>query len=140
MTTIVATRTWIAADRKIACDLVFKSTKLFRVNGSIIGVAGSFQHALKFIEWRKNLDNKPTMGEDDFEALELTANGKLFLWQSELIAMPIDGDCYAIGSGGGIALGALEMGASPKKAIALAAKYDNKTGSAAQIMRLKGAK
>lgn len=136
MTTIVANRSAMAADRRISGGLVFQTAKLFRVHGAIIGVAGDMQHCLKFIEWRKNPDTKPTMAEPEFEALELTACGRLLWWGPEFIALPIDGDAYAIGSGGPIALGAMAMGASLQKAIAIAAKWDCKTGPKAQLMRL----
>jgi ATP-dependent protease HslVU (ClpYQ) peptidase subunit len=136
MTTIVANRSAMAADRRISGGLVFQTQKLFRVHGAIIGVAGDMQHCLKFIEWRKNPDTKPTMAEPEFEALELTSCGQLLWWGAELVALPIDGDTYAIGSGGPVALGAMEMGASLQKAIAIAAKWDCKTGGTAQLMRL----
>lgn len=43
---------------------------------------------------------------------------------------------YAIGSGSNYALGALEAGASPKKAIKVAAKYDWGTNSDVKIMKV----
>lgn len=43
---------------------------------------------------------------------------------------------YSIGSGANYALGALEAGASPKKAIKIAAKYDWGTNSDVKIMKV----
>lgn len=43
---------------------------------------------------------------------------------------------YAIGSGSSYALGALESGASPKKAIKIASKYDWGTNSDVRIMKV----
>ena len=78
MTTIVANRKGMAADKRISgCGTVFKTSKLHRVRGSIIGFCGNVEQALQFIEWRRNPDAKPSFSEPNFEAIELTADGQL---------------------------------------------------------------
>lgn len=50
MTTIVANRLGMAADRRISAVPVFRTSKIFRVRGSIIGFAGNTEQGLRFIE------------------------------------------------------------------------------------------
>lgn len=137
MTTIVADRKGMAADKRITGTVaVFKTPKLYRVNGSVIGYAGNVEQALQFIEWRRHPDTKPTFSEPSFEILELTSDGRLMWWGSEMIAVPIEDDHYAIGSGAAYALGAMAAGATVKEAIQIAAMYDANTGTEVQTLTL----
>lgn len=140
MTTIVCDRRGMAADKRISGvgSAVFKTAKLYRVRGSIIGFCGNPEQALQFIEWRRNPDAKPTFTEPSFEAIELTAAGELLWWGVEMVAIPIEDECYAIGSGAAYALGAMAMGASPRRAVQVAAQYDSATGAEVQLMTLGG--
>lgn len=139
MTTIVCNRTSMAADKRVTGGPMFKTTKIFRINGSLIGFCGSLEASLQFVEWRRTPDTKPEFGENSsFEALELSADGRLTYWASQLVAMAIEDDFYAIGSGASLALGAMAMGASPKRAISVAALYDSGTGSDVQTLTLAG--
>jgi 20S proteasome alpha/beta subunit len=137
MTTIVCNREGMAADKRISGGAMFRSTKLFRVNGSIIGIAGNAEQALRFVEWRRTPEQKPQFNsESSMEALELYPDGRLVYWGAEMVGIPIEEDFYAIGSGSHLALGALTMGASLKEAIKVAAKWDNGTGTQIQTMSL----
>ena len=120
---------------------MFRTTKLFRIHGSIVGVCGLMRQCLRFVEWFREPGPKPELSDPAaFSALELTEKGELFLWETEMIAIPIDEKCYAIGSGANFALCALDLGASPRRAILAAAKWDESTGSEVQVMTLKGKK
>lgn len=139
MTTVVCDRKGMAADMRISSGTTFKSHKLYRVNGSIIGFCGDPEQALKFIEWRRNSDNKPTYSEaGSFEALELTADGRLLMWGTELIATPVLDAYIAIGSGALAAMAAMAMGAKIKRAIQIASQFDPATGPDVQTMSLGG--
>lgn len=139
MTTIVANRTSMAADKRITGGPMFKTTKIYRIRGSLIGFAGNVEQALRFIEWRRTPETKPAFAETiNFQAIELTPEGKLVWWGAEMVGIPIEGDCYAIGSGSAFALGAMEMGATPKQAIQIAARWDDSTGTDVQSMTLGG--
>ena len=128
----------MAADKRITGGPMFRSTKLFRVNGSILGIAGNAEQARRFVEWRRTPEAKPTFVETcSIEVLELSADGSLTWWGSEMVGVPIEDDFYAIGSGASLALGALSMGATPKQAIGVAARWDSGTGSEIQTMALK---
>lgn len=137
MTTIVADRKGMAADKRLSgSGAVFKMSKLHRVNGSVIGFCGNAEQAFQFMEWRRNPDAKPSFSEPNFEALELTADGQMLWWGVEMIAIPIEDDHYAIGSGAAYALGAMAAGATVKEAIQIAAMYDANTGTEVQTLTL----
>ena len=138
MTTIVCTRAGMVADRRISSDVIFLSKKLFLINGSIYGICGDIEQAIKFLDWRRNPDQKPQFAEiSDIEILELTPDARMLRWSSELVGVEIDNDYYAIGSGAQLALGALSMGATPQQAIRIASKWDTSTGTEIQTMKLK---
>lgn len=132
----------MAADKRVSGGPRFKTSKIFRVGNSLIGIAGRVEHALKFIEWRKQpADPKPTFADSpDFEALELAATGKITWWGGEMVGIPIEEKFYAIGSGSTYALGAMAMGATPETAIKIAARWDNSTGAEIQTACLEGGK
>ena len=140
MTTIVCNRRSMAADKRISDSggAAFMTTKIHRINGSLIGFCGNAEQAMQFIEWRRNPGAKPSFNEACFEALELTAAGELLWWGSEMIALQIEDGYFAIGSGASFALGAMAMGASPNKAIRIASQYDSATGAEVQTMTIGG--
>jgi ATP-dependent protease HslVU (ClpYQ) peptidase subunit len=137
MTTIVCNKIAMAADRRISDVPMFLTTKIFRVGDSLYGFAGSPAQSLKFLEWRREPDKKPEFsGAADFTVLELSHAG-IFYWDDELIRLPVEADFYAIGNGAEYALGALAMGASLKRSIVVASRWDEKTGPEVQMMSLK---
>ena len=136
MTTIVCNREGMCADKRVTGGTMFKTSKIHRVNGGLIGYCGHIESALKFIEWRKNPDTKPEYEEKNWEALELTADGRLLWWGAGLIPIEIEDEYYAVGSGSGYALGAMSMGATLQQAIKIAATYDPGTGPDVQSLKL----
>jgi 20S proteasome alpha/beta subunit len=130
----------MAADKRITSSPIFSTTKLFRVKGSLIGVAGNIEQALRFVEWRKakSTAEKPCFSEETcFEALELKPDGSLVYWGAEMYGIPIEEDFYAIGTGAPYALGAMAMGANLQKAIQVASRWDTATGNEIQMLNLK---
>jgi hypothetical protein len=117
---------------------MFRVTKLYRINGSIIGFCGLNEHALKFIEWRRTPDAKPTFSDSScFSALELTIDGRILYWGGEMMAVEVEEEFYGIGSGAPYALGAMARGASLKEAVKIAGRWDEATGSEIQTMTLR---
>lgn len=136
MTTIIATVESMASDRRVTGGPMFKCTKIARIKGSLYGGAGDMAQILKMFEWFKNPDMKPDWKfQPEFEILQLSPEG-LFLWGSEMIAIPVGMPYYAIGSGAAFALGALECGAPPNEAIRVAHKFDPYTGRELQVHKL----
>lgn len=132
MTTIIATPTEIIGDRQLTdADTICHIDKIFAIRGSLIGFAGDYAQALKFLEWFKNTRAKKRVDYpndlDDFEAIEISKEG-LFLWGENGISYQPNEPFWAIGSGRGYALGALAAGSSVKEAMEIAVRYDPYTG------------
>lgn len=140
MTTIACNRSCMSADKRGTSNPVFTMTKLFRVSGSILGISGNIEQALRFVEWRRTPEGKPTFTEAvSIEVLELTSDRRIIYWGAEMVGILIEDEFYALGSGAMAAMGAMSMGATPKRAVAIASKWDAATGSDVQTMTL-GAK
>jgi hypothetical protein len=130
----------IVADKRATFDgsASFSVTKIYKIRGSLLGVCGNLEHAMQFIEWRRKPGDKPVFADSTFSALELTTKGEILWWGTELVAVPIEDEFYAIGTGAAYATGALEMGAKPAEAIRIAAKHDPSTSPEVQTMTLGG--
>lgn len=135
MVTTIAVRAGImAADSKVtACNgSIGKMSKLFRLRGDIVGIAGDMAAALVFCDWYKRPDRKDIPaalrdGDADFSAIVLTADGLIEYdrWCRQMI---ISEKFHAIGSGTKAALGAMHFGATARQAVAIACKVDVYTG------------
>lgn len=75
--------------------------------------------------------------ERDFACLLIDPDGRVWMIDGELTPMLVHGDFFAVGSGASYALGALEAGASPVKAVEIAAKYDVSTSAPIDSITLK---
>lgn len=77
-------------------------------------------------DWSYFLDDPE---DRDFACLLVDPDGRVWLIDGELTPTPVEGDFFAVGSGGTYALGALEAGADPVRAVEIAAKYDSSTSA-----------
>lgn len=128
----------MAADTRVTWDdeTTSASIKIEQWQNEILGAAGDFAAGMRFLEWYKagSKGRKPKVGKD-FRMLKLTKEG-LFLIDHDLVWVKIDAPYYAIGSGAPFAIGAMEMGAAPAKAIEIAMKHDNATGGSITTLEL----
>lgn len=133
MTTIAVRDGVMAADSKIASgDDCGTTCKLYRIRGVIIGFSGGDRNGKLFLRWyagRHFYTPQFFTGDDDdcFEALLLTKR-KLELWDESLIPSRVKAPFYAIGSGRGVAMGAMAAGASAEEAVHIACRYSVLTG------------
>jgi hypothetical protein len=139
MTTIVATREWMAADQRATDDgPMCHDKKLRYIGDSIFGMAGDCHAAMVVLRWLETAKRDPKVlyemfGEKDISwryelvLLELSPTG-LALWNGWGISLPILDDSYAIGTGAHAALAALDSGATPEACIQQAAKRDQYSG------------
>ena len=111
--------------------------KLFRIGSSVFGVAGVLAIAIQFLEWKSGrADSPPTIGEgDDFGAIEVCGDGKIYCYDSTLVRLLHNPDYYAEGSGSSFALGAMAYGATAREAVKAAIKHDVYSGGRIQTMR-----
>ncbi|MBL8644021.1 MAG: hypothetical protein JNK21_08800 [Rhodospirillaceae bacterium] len=137
MTTIATDGKVMAADSRLTGDYIdqFNSTKLYAVNGEIVGTCGTASEGLAYIQWLQDSKAAPKLS-DKFEALHLTRGG-IFSVDRNLVRIRV-AKVSAIGSGCGYAMGAMLAGASPGKAVQIAAKLDPHTGGKIVTMKLSG--
>lgn len=128
----------MSADTRVTWDDESTSPgiKIERVNSEILGIAGDVAAGNRYLDWYRagSKGRKPKVAKD-FRALRLSKEG-LFLIDHSLVWVKVDAQFYAIGSGANLAIGALEMGASPTKAVEVAAKHDNYTGGLITTLEL----
>ena len=138
ITTIVANLEGMAADQRATdegppfCHV----QKLHRIGDSIFGLAGDCHAGMAMIRWLHTKRNRQALykmfGEEvqwryEFTILELSPNG-LALWNAWGEPLPLLDKCYAIGTGGAVALDALEQGASLEDAIRRGMRRDQFSG------------
>lgn len=132
MSTVCCDGVGIAADGKMTLYdrmLSMNERKVHRLNdGSIIGGCGNPAYLPKVVEWlNKGRRGKwPIEGDDGFSAIWLRSDGVSYFDNEggeTTPALPV-----AVGSGSGMAIGALEAGASLRQAIEIASKHDVWTG------------
>jgi hypothetical protein len=149
MTTIVYRDGIMAADSRVTTEgeaaghVVHHCVKLFRKNGAIIGLQGESSPGMFFLSWFGSKAPPPAAlqeSEADFCALVLTKKG-LFEYDkwcnAEPVLMPRHRAYHAIGSGSKAAFGALAMGATARRAVAISCMFDPYTAPPVVWMSLK---
>lgn len=132
MTTIVCTRQGMASDSMASDGITSTSvTKIKRIHGCLVGVAGVFTEANKFFNWLENADIEEDIPVPDMEhvsALVLTSKGDIMLYDHSLSPYFIDSPFTAIGSGSAAALAAMHCGKTLKDAVKIAILIDPFSG------------
>ena len=127
----------IADSKTTDGSVKWKSQKIERIKGSLIGCAGDCGQIELFLKWYRSRGRKPQLN-DDFTALELNEHG-LWLWDKKLAPYPPGQEFHAIGSGAAAAMAAHLMGADTKRAVEVACEVDDGSEGPLQIHRLKEA-
>lgn len=135
MTTVAWDGKTLSADKKANTGgLAFTVTKIYKVNGCLIGVSGDLDRAMEMVEWfRKGSEPEkfPVFGRsnDDWCGL-LAIKPDKTIWKYERTPYPflIENKYFAIGSGRDFAMATMECGGTSKKAIEVASKLDIGTG------------
>jgi hypothetical protein len=111
-------------------------------DGSLIGVSTTVPGQGEALAlWVANGADpaKPPPGITDVKAtiLLVRPNGEVFYADDSLyFSGPLAGPYWAIGSGGEFALGAMEMGADPERAVEVAIKLDPWSDGAVDVLHL----
>lgn len=125
------------------CDKIFRKSVVTRPGGRkhhdvLIGTSGETFSGMLFVDWfpgvavleaigaeRPALPHSLTsFGEhNDFYCIILEPSG-VFVCTPQLRPIRLEGRFFAIGSGAKLALAAMEMGASARRAVEIACKYD----------------
>jgi hypothetical protein len=136
---IMAADTRVTVDTEAGGSRLFKCEKLYRKAGHIVGLSGESAPGLVFLDWYGSGKEPPELlvhGEGDFTALVMTPKG-LYEFDKWCRGEEVLGRFHAIGSGAKAALGAMHMGASARKAVAVACKIDPYSAPPIKSMKLK---
>lgn len=115
-------------------------SKLYRVRGAIIGLAGG-SAGIVFLDWYRDgakplkFSEYPNFGDDSYAALVATKKG-LFLSDGNLRLDRVYEPFFAIGSGKGEAMAAMFCGKDAVGAVRIACRVDSQTGGKVRYMRL----
>lgn len=138
MTTIAFDGRTIAADR--LCGEVISVCKLFRIQtGEILAGAGDYSKIIEVAAWLQGEADKPELPDQedtDFLLVDATGHASWLTWPW-LRRVRVTEPFCAIGSGRDFALGAMAAGASAKKAVEIAARFDPSTGGGIDTLRVR---
>jgi 20S proteasome alpha/beta subunit len=108
--------------------------KVFRIRGSLIGVAGDMRQIVEWVAaWK---DDPRGRHKQSIHALILSAEG-LSTWDNTQLLMPTNELYQAIGSGADFALGAMDQGASCREAVRIACRRDASSGPPVRTYKLR---
>lgn len=140
MTTIAYRAGVIAADRMMGG---WQSVdKLLRLkDGCCLAGCGRMDDLAEVGAWLMagaKKDAKPDIERDESEFLLVHPNGDCY-WLSTpfLRQVKVNDEYIAVGSGARYALGAMAAGASAKRAVEIACRFDPHTGKGVNVMRVK---
>lgn len=140
MTTIACDGKSMAGDGMVInrADMVcgLNTEKVARLDdGSIIGSCGDFIEIQALVAWL-NGGEKPDVS--NCSALVLKPDGRVFYHEGASVGAPAELPA-AIGSGAALAMGAMLAGASPGKAVMIAAERDVYTGGTITVLSIEPA-
>lgn len=147
MTTIAYTAGIMAADTRAYAGFntpLGRKTKIRRLDdGTLIGCStnqvGLGEAVMDWYAAGADPKSTPDVEQTKFSLLVVKPNGEAFYaFDNFLIAGPIHGEYFAIGSGEGIAHGAMRAGASAERAVEIAADTDVWTGLPVITLRHEG--
>ena len=142
MTTLAYKNGFLAADRLVTPDRGL-CTKIGRnPNGDIAGICGSLALGQKWMRaFVSDADELPSLvsvnGKDEhgYALIIRKSTGAVEFMEPDGL-VHFEAPFYAYGSGSHYALAAMEAGASAKRAVEIAAKYDPTTGPDVEVLRL----
>ena len=120
-------------------------TKIFKIDGALIGFSGTSDVAVAILRWIKNGRKDEDWPELQYEnsdcsVLYVDPDGVVMMYDRYPIPIVLEQDIHAIGSGRDFALAALHLGLGPVKAIEVASALDCYTGAGIDVISLDEAK
>lgn len=117
--------------------------KIFKFNANpktwetdfMIGFAGTASSIIAVAEYFTYPDTTKPPRVKGLSGIVLTRNGDLFAFDDYDMWLKMDEKFAAIGTGAGLALGAMHAGMTPKEAVKIAGQRDIYTGMGIQTMR-----
>lgn len=130
MTTVAFKDGVMACDSQMSGNFIsLTKRKVIKGNKSIVGFCGDaisgYSGALYLCG---DEQDRPITTRDDDVLFMIWDGSRLFLADNEFRSIPVDDKFHAIGSGGAIAMAAMELGCSAPEAVKMAIKYDEYSG------------
>lgn len=144
MTIIVWDGTSLAADKQVTTGgLKRKTTKIFKIDGHLVGVSGDFDYAQTMLTWFKGgakPEDFPDHQKHDEKwvgILVVTPDKRVLKYERSPYPMDFtEGGVACIGSGRDFAYGALYMGATAYRAVEAACQYETGCGMGIDVLTL----
>jgi len=118
------------SDSMVSADETFyRSRKIYRYKGELIGVSGNCDSIEKFLRWYRGSRAKQLelMSDDKFDAVVVNRRG-IFMYPGCTLPDPVIDEYHFAGSGAPAARAAMLAGASPRQAIEIACQVMNGCG------------
>lgn len=117
---------------------VVVATKLWRADGGLIGMAGTIIHMEPFVRWIADGADPDDYPCGDFDAIVVDPKGRISLYEGGgPDPIVCRGPYVAIGSGGPLALAAMDAGAGARQAVKIAIGRDVGSKGPVHTMRLR---
>ena len=118
-----------------------KMTKIFKINGHLVGVAGDGHACMEMIRWFTNgakEEDFPEIqkDEDNGMLMVVTPAGKIQFYEKSYLPIEYENDFAAMGSGRDWALGAMVCGKSAIEAVDIACQFDIYSGNGVNWLNL----
>jgi hypothetical protein len=127
----------MVSDSNVSDEIcVWKMRKVWRIQGSLIGLSGHVEHFAPFLKWcREGLTDAPPK-LPNLHALVLSHAGLLHFAGG--LPMAIQSGRYAIGTGAMAAMAAMEAleWADPKRAVQIVCRHDAGSRGPVRVYRL----
>ena len=143
MTVLAWDGSTLAADKLADQGGVKKSTtKIFKVNGHLLGVSGNLSIGMELIAWWSNGANPEAYPpsnrslDDGARLIAIGADKKVMVYEISPHPFQIEGDFCAFGCGSAPALAAMDCGADARRAVEIACKYDTGCGNGVDVLAL----
>lgn len=134
---VMASDTLIVADT----DAMGYCDKVFKINGYLVGLAGSKRFVTSFLSWaQKSFETDRPLPEMPFWAEHskdhqdglwgyvVTPDRAIFRYETQGLPYLVESEYVACGSGREYAMGAMACGKSPKEAVEVAMLFDRGSG------------
>ena len=129
MTTVAANRYEMAADSlAVANNRKYRTRKLYRAAGAVVGVSGGIGEMLMAVRWYEAGADLAARPDGLNGTMLVLDESGLYRYEGNCYPIPVLDDFAATGSGSDIALAAMLMGKTPAEAVALACEVDLHTG------------
>lgn len=153
MTTIALKDNHMASDGQVTLGNridSYNQRKVFEVEGCLVGFAGRFSSALRFLDWFgermrsisvQNMHPEVIVSipdnlvDEDFQAIVVYPDGDTYLFEGGDRAFKIN-QPYSIGSGSDFAIAAMKAGNTAEEAINIAKDLDTHSGGETFVVQL----